>query len=87
VEINKRYLDIKEKLYQENKNVVLLEQFDEALLGFTQNYNKPNVAVYDLEKCISILVEKGTLLSEAMANLEIMLTTYKEENDPIFMSL
>ena len=86
MEINRRYLDIKDRVFQENPDAKLIDRFEKALVGLTQN-SKPHVAVYDLEKCISILIEEGILINDAMIYLDEILNSKKEENDPIFISL
>lgn len=85
--IHKRYLDIKERLLQINPNVTIINGFDEAIVGMTQNNQISHVAVYDLEKCISILIENGITIKDAMETLENMLNLDRLQNDPIFISL
>jgi len=81
-----RYKFIIEQLLQINSECKLLDGFDEAVIGYTQN-KTPFVAVYDVEKIISIMVENGLSTEEAVNSFEIILKKNFGKNDPIFISL
>jgi len=81
-----RYETIENKLKEQNSKAILIDGFDEALIGITQNKN-PFVGVYDLEKCMAILIESGMTLEESNEYIKSKLEEYKSEHDPIFISL
>jgi hypothetical protein len=82
-----RYQTIIENLKKVNPSALFADGFDAAIIGFTQN-KKPQVAVYDAEKCISILVESGMTITEASNHFESQLINHHiSENDPLFVSL
>lgn len=81
-----RYQEIASRLKEKNSKAILIDGFDEALSGITQN-KEPFVAVYDLEKCIALLVESGMTLQESTDYVEAKLKEYKSDNDPVFVSL
>lgn len=79
--------DIIDQLKNINSKALFADGFDSALIGYTQN-KSPKVAVYDAEKCISILVESGMTTKEAVDHFENdLLSHYSSPNDPIFISL
>jgi len=81
-----RYKEIANRLKEKNSKAILIDGFDEALSGITQN-KEPFVGVYDLEKCIALLVESGMTLQESTGYLDSKMQEYKSENDPVFVSL
>ena len=82
-----RYKDVISNLKKINPSALFADGFDSAVIGYTQN-KEPSVAVYDTEKCISILVESGMNASEACAHFEEqVLYHHSSPNDPIFVSL
>jgi len=55
-----------EEIYHEEE-IVVLDGFDEALLGFAERYNFTSpIAVYDKDVCLSVL-KKNRNLSDAEA--------------------
>ena len=38
--------------------VLLMDDFDEAFIGYSQRINEPEIAIYSYEKMINILVER-----------------------------
>ena len=82
-----RYKTIIENLKNINPSALFADGFDAAIIGFTQN-KPPQVAVYDAEKCIGILVESGMTIVEATNYFENQLVQHHySEHDPIFVSL
>ena len=81
-----RYLEIASRIKENNPKAILIDGFDEALIGDTQN-KSPVVGVYDLERCIALLVESGMTTLESTYYLESKLQECKSDNDPIFISL
>jgi|688.fasta_scaffold307423_2 hypothetical protein len=82
-----RYKFIIDNLKKNNPSALFADGFDSAIIGYTQNKG-PNVAVYDAEKCISILIESGMTTEEATNHFEEqVIKVYSSANDPIFVSL
>jgi hypothetical protein len=75
-----------EQLLGSNPECKLLNGFDDAIIGYTQN-KSPFVAVYDTEKFISIMIENGQNPKEAVEEFENILRKNFGKNDPIFISL
>lgn len=82
-----RHKDIINQLQNLNPSALFADGFDSAILGYTNN-KLPHVAVYDAEKCISILIESGMSVEEATNYFENhLLFHHFSPNDPIFISL
>lgn len=81
-----RYKFIIEQLLNSNPDCKLIDGFDEAVIGHTQN-KSPFVAVYDIEKFISIMIENGYNPKEAVDEFENILKKNLGKNDPVFISL
>jgi hypothetical protein len=82
-----RQNDIIKQLQNSNPSALFADGFDSAIVGYTQN-KPPYVAVYDAEKCISILIESGMSVEEATDHFENhLLFHHSSPNDPIFISL
>jgi hypothetical protein len=83
-----RQKEVLQRLSEINSEAIVLDNFQDALIGYTQNSFIPNVAVYDTEKCISILIEDGMTPEEAVEYFDFnVLGAYFGENNPIFVSL
>jgi hypothetical protein len=82
-----RYNTIIEIVKNHNSEAVIIDGFDQAIIGYTQS-NPSFCIVYDIEKCISILVEFGMSLEDAVEYFDSnFLGAYIGENNPIFVSL
>jgi hypothetical protein len=80
--------EILQRLSEINPDAVVFEEYKDALIGYTENTNISNVAVYDFEKCISILIEKGHSIEEAVEYFEFnVLGSHFGSNSPIFVSM
>lgn len=54
-----------------NPEALLADGFEEALLGYVEFFGNPPVALYNREKCISILMERdGISHSDAIDDFE-----------------
>jgi hypothetical protein len=60
-EIRKR---INEQLESMGENALLMDGFDEALIGFSQRINEPLLAVYSWEKMMSVCMERDGMSDE-----------------------
>ena len=65
---------------------LMADGFEEALVGFGTRFNSP-VTIYDLNKCISVLVERdGMSREEAEEYMDFnVLGAYVGEETPIFL--
>lgn len=79
-----RHTDIRNIIKRLNEDAVMFPEFEEALVGYTQDPN--TLAVYDYEKCIAILVEKGKELGDAVKFISYTLDTASGQK-PIMISL
>ena len=57
--------DIVSTLEELNPEALMYEGFDEALVGITARHSTGPLALYDREKCIDILIERGMTAEEA----------------------
>lgn len=55
---------INEILLQQDENALLMDGFDEALLGFSQRINEPLLAVYSYSKMMDLLMERDGMTDE-----------------------
>lgn len=47
-----------------NPDALLADGLEAALIGYTVNTHHANVAVYDIDKCIDVLVERDGMTPE-----------------------
>jgi len=76
-----------EDLAELNPDALLADGLEKALVGYTVNHHHPHVAVYDLDKCVDVLVERdGMTVEEAEEFLSFnTLGAYVGENGPLFV--
>lgn len=55
---------INEILLQQDENALLMDGFDEALIGFSQRINEPLLAVYSYSKMIETLIARDGMSDE-----------------------
>jgi hypothetical protein len=55
---------INEHLESMGENALLMDGFDEALIGFSQRINEPLLAVYSWEKMMDICIERDGMDDE-----------------------
>ena len=53
--------DIRAYLAEENPEALLLDGFDDALIGISRRCGQPALAVYDQELCIKSLMQTGNM--------------------------
>jgi len=75
-----------EELMEVYDGCLMADGFEEALVGFGTRFNSP-VTVYDLNKCISVLVERdGMSYEEAEEYMDFnVLGAYVGEETPVFI--
>ena len=72
-----------------DEGILLADGFDKCLIGFGRRCGKPDIAVYDQEKCIDFLVERdGMTHGEAIEFFEFnVVGSWVGEETPIFVDL
>tara|TARA_R100000234_G_scaffold99630_1_gene68281 strand:+ start:128 stop:394 length:267 start_codon:yes stop_codon:yes gene_type:complete len=80
---------IKEKLSVCNPDALFLDGFDDALIGIGRRTGMLDVAVYDYNKCVNVMIERdGSSHDDAVDYMEYNVTgTYVGENGPIVVEL
>ena len=74
-------------LMEEFEAALMATGFEEALIGFGYQFNKP-LAVYDRNKCLNILMSTGMDYEEAVEYFEFnVVGSYVGETTPVFISL
>jgi hypothetical protein len=78
---------LRDDLVEANPDALLADGLEGAFIGFTLNHHRPHVAVYDIDKCISILMERdGMTHEEADEFLSFnTLAAWVGESGPIFI--
>jgi hypothetical protein len=82
-------MTMREALAELNPDALTADGLEAALVGYTVNHHHPIVAVYDIEKCIDVLVERdGMTPEEADEFLSFnTLGAYVGENGPLYVRL
>jgi hypothetical protein len=77
----------RDDLAEANPDALLADGLEAALVGYTVNHHHPQVAVYDIDKCIEVLVERdGMAPEEADEYLEFnTYCAYVGVNGPLFV--
>jgi hypothetical protein len=72
-----------------NPYALLADGLEGAFIGYTVNYHHAHVAVYDVQKCIDILVERDGMTPEGAEEfIEFnTLGAYVGENGPLYVRL
>jgi hypothetical protein len=75
------------ELIEANPNALLADGLEEALIGYTVNFHHAQVAVYDIDLCVGVLVKRdGMTPEEAGEYLSFnTLDAYVGENGPLFV--
>ena len=72
----------------EDDNILLVDGFGEALIGSGYRYGHPEIAVYDIKKCISVLQQQDMSYEEAVEYLDFnVFGAWVGERTPIFVDL
>ena len=66
--------------------ILLADGFDEAFIGIGSRAGDDDIAVYDLEKCVNILVNSGMTHEESVEYIEYnVLNAYVGPRTPLFL--
>lgn len=78
-----------EDLAELNPDALLADGLEAALIGYTVNNHHAHVAVYDIEKCVQVLVDRdGMTPEEADEYLSFnTLDAFVGENGPLFVRI
>jgi|TARA_R110000787_G_scaffold1871_2_gene7899 hypothetical protein len=67
--------------------MLLADGFEECLVGVGSRCGQPDIAVYDQEKCIQVLMSQGMGHEEALEYFDFnVLGAWVGEETPIFVS-
>lgn len=80
-------MKVAEDLAELNPGALLADGLETALVGYTVNHHHPHVAVYDIDKCVDVLVERGGMTHEEADEFLSFNTlgAYVGENGPIYV--
>lgn len=77
---------IKSMLADENPDALLLDGFDEALVGYARRCGQPTLAVYDYALCVDVLVQDGMSHEEAVEYFEYnVASAWMGEHTPVIV--
>lgn len=78
-----------EDLIEMNPDALTADGFEDAVIGYTVSTPHPHVVVYDVDKCIKILMDRdGMSFEEADEYLSFnTLCCYVGENTPLFVKV
>jgi hypothetical protein len=76
-----------EQVAEYNEEALLIDGFDEALMGVAERINLTPVAAYNVDKILEILIERDGMTSdEALEYFEYnIIGAWMGENTPIFI--
>lgn len=79
--------ELKEALAELNPDALLADGLEAALVGYTVNHHHAHVAVYDVDKCIDVLVERDGMSHEEAGEFLAFNTlgAYVGENGPLYV--
>lgn len=82
-------MSIREFLLDEYLDIVLLDDFDDAIIGIAEKYGEDYVVAYDKQKIIDILIDECDLSEEeAVEHCEFnIMGGYYGDRTPVFISV
>lgn len=70
----------------EDSEALFANGFEDAILGFGQQFTEPALVVYDWDKCVEILMQEGLTYEEAVEHMDYNVTgAWMGKYTPIFM--
>jgi hypothetical protein len=78
-----------DELAEINPEALLADGLEKAFVGYTVNHHHPHVAVYSIDKCIDILVDRDGMTPEGAEEfIEFnTLGAYVGENGPLYVRM
>lgn len=78
----------RELLSEIDEEILLIDGFDEAIVGYIERFGQPTISLYDKNKCINILMERdGMDYQESTEFFEFnILGSYVGEYTPAFVT-
>ena len=55
---------IEQVMAEQNPHALLADGFDEAFIGFARRCGEPTLAVYDIDLCVKVLMERDGMTEE-----------------------
>ena len=69
-----------------NEEALFADGLDDAIIGYARRCGQPTLAVYDVDRCIRILMQGGLDYDGAVEHFEFnVVGSWHGENTPIFM--
>ena len=80
---------IKDSIWEANEDALIADGFGLALIGFVEGSGRSTVALYDMDKCIDILVNRdGMSYQEAVEYFDFnVVGAYVGNNTPLFATI
>lgn len=80
---------IKERLAEQNPDALLADGFEDALVGISNRFGQPPLALYDYDRCIEILMARDKMSYEdAVEFFEFNVAgSWVGENTPAFATI
>lgn len=76
----------KDQIASEDGIAVFADGFEQAFVGLASQFNKPSLAVYDLERCIDILMGQEMSREQAIEYMSFNVTgAWVGEGTPLFL--
>lgn len=78
---------IADELAEINPQALLADGLEAAMVGYTVNHHHPVVAVYDIDKCVKVLVDRDGMTPEGADEFLSFNTlgAYVGENGPLYV--
>lgn len=70
-----------------NEDALLADGFEDAIIGVAERCGQPTLVVYDIDKCIEILMKRDGMTREGAAEFFTFNTSgaWMGENTPLFL--
>tara|TARA_R110000787_G_scaffold110739_1_gene219421 strand:- start:58 stop:312 length:255 start_codon:yes stop_codon:yes gene_type:complete len=69
-----------------HEDILVADGFEEALIGVGRRCGQPDIAVYDTDKCIEVLMEQGMDREGAVEYFEYnVIGSWMGDKTPLFM--
>lgn len=80
---------IRDELAEIDEEILCADGFDEALIGYVERFGQPTIALYDLDKCYEVMMERdGMTYEEAAEYFEFnIIGAWMGEYTPAFATI